>query len=166
MIAKDLENLSTVCYLHYNDQWLMLYRNKKENDVNEGKYLGIGGHFQDGEMPHTCAIREIYEETGIRLAEEDIQLRGTLTFVHNDAPALYIFVFTAELSEQPPLPDDCREGELTWVRPEEFASLPLWEGDRTFLSHLLADGEMFHMSLAYKGDTLISQHWIGPKRSY
>ena len=30
--------LTTMCYLRKNNQTLMLYRNKKENDLNKGKW--------------------------------------------------------------------------------------------------------------------------------
>ena len=29
----------------------MLYRNKKENDLNEGKWIGVGGKFEEKESP-------------------------------------------------------------------------------------------------------------------
>ena len=37
--------LSTQAYLIKDGKWLMLLRNKKQNDVNEGKWIGVGGKF-------------------------------------------------------------------------------------------------------------------------
>lgn len=42
----------------------MLYRNKKQNDVNKSKWIGVGGKFEDYESIYDCAKREIQEETG------------------------------------------------------------------------------------------------------
>ena len=34
---------STVCYLVHDEKWLMLLRNKKQHDLNHGKWIGVGG---------------------------------------------------------------------------------------------------------------------------
>ena len=39
----------------------MLYRNKKENDLNEGKWVGVGGKFEPGETAEQCLVREVRE---------------------------------------------------------------------------------------------------------
>lgn len=57
----------TVCYIEKDDEVLMLYRNKKKNDINKGKWLGVGGHIEEGESPYECVVREIKEETGLEV---------------------------------------------------------------------------------------------------
>ena len=42
---------TTLCYIRQGGQCLMLHRVKKENDLNQGKWIGIGGKFEDGESP-------------------------------------------------------------------------------------------------------------------
>ncbi|MCL2403821.1 MAG: NUDIX domain-containing protein, partial [Coriobacteriia bacterium] len=66
--------LCTECYVQRDGQTLMLYRNKKADDINEGKWIGIGGKFEHGESPEQCLVREVQEETGLILT--DFQLRG------------------------------------------------------------------------------------------
>ena len=46
-----IENMTTLCYLQQGDCWLMLHRVKKKNDINHDKWLGVGGHFEEGESP-------------------------------------------------------------------------------------------------------------------
>lgn len=36
---------TTLCYLERDGKWLMLHRVTKKNDINEGKYVGVGGKF-------------------------------------------------------------------------------------------------------------------------
>ena len=57
---------TTLCYIENDNKILMLYRNKKENDPNEGKWVGIGGKFEENELPLECVKREVFEETGIK----------------------------------------------------------------------------------------------------
>ena len=60
-----MESLSTLCYIENDGKYLMLHRNVKENDVNEGKWIGVGGHFEADESPEECLLREVKEETGV-----------------------------------------------------------------------------------------------------
>ena len=55
---------STLCYIERDGCYLMLYRNKKKNDPNAGKWVGIGGKFEPGESAEECLLREVREETG------------------------------------------------------------------------------------------------------
>ena len=54
--------VTTLCYLEKDDSYLMLHRVKKKNDLNEHKWIGIGGKFEKGESPEDCLIREAMEE--------------------------------------------------------------------------------------------------------
>ena len=46
--------LSTLCYLERDEQYLMLHRTVKKNDVNKEKWIGVGGKFEAGESPFDC----------------------------------------------------------------------------------------------------------------
>ena len=59
-----MTKLSTLCYIEKDDKYLMLHRTVKENDVNKDKWIGVGGHFEYGESPEECLLREVKEETG------------------------------------------------------------------------------------------------------
>ena len=61
-----MPQLATICYIDNGKEYLMLYRNKKPNDVHEGKWIGVGGKLEKGETPQECATREIFEETGLK----------------------------------------------------------------------------------------------------
>ena len=65
--------LTTLIYLEDQEDWLMLLRNKKSQDINHDKWLGVGGKFEFGESPLECAAREVYEETGQPLENAQFQ---------------------------------------------------------------------------------------------
>ncbi|MCM1495398.1 MAG: NUDIX domain-containing protein [Bacteroides sp.] len=77
-MSEHINNLTTLCYIEQDDRYLMLHRVKKKQDVNQDKWIGIGGHFEAGESPEECLLREVWEETGLRLTSW--QFRGIITF--------------------------------------------------------------------------------------
>ena len=142
---------STLCYIQKNDSYLMLHRVKKEQDLNHDKWIGVGGKFEAGESPEECLLRETLEETGLTLTAW--RCRGIVTFVSDQWPTAYMYLFTAdrftgELK-------GCDEGDLEWVSFEKLPSLPLWEGDHLFLDLLARDAPFFLMKLQYRGEDLI-----------
>lgn len=145
---------TVLCYIEREGSYLMLYRNRKENDVNAGKYIGVGGKFEAGESPEECLRREVKEETGLTLTS--YAFRGIITFVLNGETE-YMFLYTADGFEG--TLTDCDEGELSWIEKDKIPSLPLWEGDRLFLELLRKDAKPFSMKLVYdSSDRLIASH--------
>ena len=63
--------LTTLCYLIKDNKYLMLCRTKKKQDINAGKYIGVGGHIEEGESPVDCIKREVKEETGLTVNKVD-----------------------------------------------------------------------------------------------
>ncbi len=140
---------TTLCYVERDGQYLMLYRNRKEQDINRDKYIGIGGHLEHGETPNECIVREAYEETGLTL--KNPKLRGLITFVIDDLDE-YTFLYTCDEFEGECR--ECDEGELVWVPVERVPELPLWEGDRVFLPLLQTRESFFSVKLVYVNDVL------------
>ena len=143
---------TTLCYVEQDGKYLMLLRNKKKQDENAGKWIGVGGKFEKGESPQDCLLREVQEETGLRLTQ--YRFRGIVTFVSDRYETEYMHLFTAHGFEGERIP--CDEGELKWVEKDEVLSLPLWEGDREFLRLLREDAPFFSLKLVYQGDKLVS----------
>lgn len=148
--------LCTECYIQRDGKTLMLYRNKKENDVNKNKYIGIGGRFEAGESPEECLLREVYEEVGVRLT--GFRFRGTVTFlsVSGKDEIFYIFFFTADGYSGEI--GDCDEGELYWVETDKIGELDIWEGDHLVWKWLNADEGVFNAKFVYDGDKLVENH--------
>lgn len=146
--------ITTLCYIENEGKYLMLHRVKKHHDINAGKWIGVGGHVENGETPEECLLREVKEETGLELTS--YRLRGLVTFLSDAGEPELMCVFTAsafcgELIE-------CDEGELAWVNKSEVLGLPTWEGDRVFLERLLSgDDRFFSIKLRYEGDRLIEK---------
>lgn len=142
---------TVMCYIENEEnQYLMLYRCKKENDLNEGKWLGIGGHIENDESPEEAIFRETLEETGLRL--KSINKRGVITFINNDYEEL-IHLYTSNDYEGSII--ECNEGDLHWINKNDIFNLSLWEGDKLFLNKLINNDEYFEMKLHYDNDIFL-----------
>lgn len=141
---------TTLCYIERGGCYLMLHRTAKENDANRDKWIGIGGKFEDKESPEDCVLREVREETGLRLTQ--YRYRGIVTFVSDQWPTEYMHLFTATAWQG--CITACDEGELAWVEKARIPSLPLWEGDHIFLRLLEQAIPFFSLKLTYRGQHL------------
>ena len=147
--------LTSLCYLEEDGRCLLLLRNKKAQDENRGKWIGVGGKFLPGESPEECLLREVREETGLTLL--DWRFRGLITFLTLDAAGRpdwgeYMHLFTGSRWQGQLQP--CDEGELAWVERDKLDDLPMWAGDRLFLALLRQDRPFFSLKLVYQGEEL------------
>ena len=142
---------TVLAYIKKDHQYLLLYRNKKKNDINEGKWIGVGGHIEKGETPEEALIREIKEETNLDTIS--FSKRGIIYFINNDfSEIMHLYIvdkYQGEIKE-------CDEGELKFVDIDLLDTLPMWEGDKIFLEYLNKDETYFELELRYSGDKLIS----------
>lgn len=143
-------NDTTLCYIERGSQYLMLHRTKSKNDANHDKWIGVGGHFEPGETPEQCLLREAWEETGFTLTE--YRYRGVVYFRSDDYPPedMHLFTATGWTGEQ----QVCGEGDLEWIPKARLRSLPMWEGDAIFLDLLEQDVPFFSLKLRYEGERL------------
>ena len=141
---------TTLCYIEKDGKYLMLHRVKKKNDENQGKYIGIGGHFLENESPFECIVREAKEETGLILKKPEY--RGIVTFSSDIYETEQMHLFTCKNFEGEII--TCNEGNLEWVDKGQLNKIPLWQGDMLFLTQLEKSGEFFNMKLVYKGEDL------------
>lgn len=125
------------------------HRNKKANDIHEGKWNGLGGKFEAGETPEECVTLENFEESGLVI--QNPNLCGLLIFPGFKGNDWYVFVFTAneftgELIDSP-------EGRLEWIPDEKILDLNRWESDHIFRPGI-QEGKFFSAKFASEEDTL------------
>jgi 8-oxo-dGTP diphosphatase len=141
--------LATLCYIKHNGRTLMVHRNKKANDIHEGKWNGLGGKIEARETPDECVIREVLEESGLSIRNP--KYCGLLVFTNFKGNDWYVFVFTAteftgELIDSP-------EGKLEWISDEKLLDLNLWESDHIFFQWI-EEEKRFSAKFEYDRDKM------------
>jgi 8-oxo-dGTP diphosphatase len=150
--------LATLVYVVAPDrsQVLMLHRNKRANDIHFGKYNGLGGKVEPDEDVVSCAIREVFEESG--LAVQTIVLRGTVSWpgFGPEGRDWFGFVFRVDAFTGTPHTGN-REGTLEWVRTADLRSLPMWDSDHEWLPMVFdTDPRTFHGVMPYRDGQMVS----------
>ena len=159
---------TSLVYIVKDEKVLMLHRIRKENDENHGKWIGVGGKFEQGECPEDCMRREVLEETGLHI--DRYRYCGIVTFQNDDAETefMHLFLVTAFHKAGENQPGDAgqsadgevisfEEGDLAWLPKDRLTRIPHWAGDRIFLSLIFAEPEVpfFSLKLRYEGERLV-----------
>ena len=136
---------TTMVYLKRNNCYLLLYRNKKEHDINQNKWIGVGGHKEANETIDECAIREVKEETGYDV--HSLSCAGEVLFIDEN---LHMMMYIYETEDFSGSQIECNEGELAWIPIKDIYNYPMWEGDKAFLPLLINHAPYFKMTLIYE----------------
>lgn len=128
--------IAVLVYL-YDEQnrLLMLHRRKPPNP---GKYSPIGGkvEFHKGESPHECALRETWEEAGLRIGYEDIRLFGIVSeraYEGQNHWMIFLFESTRPIAAASIARMEFDEGMLQWVPVASISDLDLPDTDRRIM---------------------------------
>ena len=133
---------TTLCHIEKDGKYLMLHRVKKKNDLNQDKWVGIGGKFID----------KVAEETGLTL--NSCRYCGIVTFVSDKWETEYMHIFHSDDFSGTLI--DCDEGVLEWVDKQALYDLPIWEGDKIFLKLIEQKVPFFSLKLEYVGERLVN----------
>lgn len=145
---KEIDTVSI--YLFKKDKILLLYRNKKENDINHNKYIGVGGHIELGETPDEAIIREVKEETNFDLIDK--KLVAKINFIFDEfIEHMYLYTSTSYSGKM----KECDEGTLKWIDISKINEIPMWEGDKYFLFPILKGEPYMELTMTYQQDKLL-----------
>lgn len=141
---------TVLIYLEKDEKYLMLYRNKKKNDYNKNKWLGVGGKIEENETSLEAVIRETKEETNLDL--NSCTYRGKIRFFFDDLEEIMDVYHSTDFGGKM---KECNEGDLKYVLKKEVFTLDLWPSDYLFLDVLMHTDEIFDFEFIYKNGRLI-----------
>jgi 8-oxo-dGTP diphosphatase len=123
----------------------------KKSGFGVGKWVGLGGHIEEGEKPVAAAVREVAEESGLVVSADSLQHRASIEFRF---PARPSWDQTADVFVTSVYQGDAAESDE--VAPRWFAedALPLalmWDDAKYWLPSVLA-GEHVDVVITFADD--------------
>lgn len=125
--------ISVLVFLKDAKDRILLIKRKKA--PNLGCWSPPGGKLEmaDGESPYECAVREVAEETGHRIAHTDLHLFGMVSEKNYEGSGHWLmFLFDCH-KPLPGLPASIDEGDFHFFSREEIDALELPPTDRNLL---------------------------------
>ena len=140
---------ANLCFVLRGNEVLLI---RKKRGFGAGKINAPGGKIDPGETALESALRETYEELGVR----PLGLRqcGELHFQFRGGFSLHCAVFVAHDFEGEPRETD--EAEPLWTSLDAIPYDEMWADDRHWLP-LLLRGENFTGHFEFDGDRLVSR---------
>lgn len=129
-VPHGLKKTATLCVLKNGEKFLLLKRLK---EPNKDTYTPVGGKLDPFEGPLAAAIRETWEETGIKV--DQMKYCGVLTEHSPTAYNWVSFVYLAEIDFVEPPP--CNEGDLAWIHFDDLLKVPTPKTDWFIYQYLL-----------------------------
>jgi mutator protein MutT len=120
------------CHLIKGNRVLLKLANK---GVSKGYWNCPGGKMEKGETPEECAVREVREETGLRV--KSMVRHGTLRFSFSDGstPDWVVYLFSARSFSGKIRSSD--EGRLRWFGIDRIPYDRMWDDDRYWFRLIL-----------------------------
>ncbi len=148
----------TLGFILKNDEILMVNR---EKNPWKGCWNGLGGKIEEGEEPLYSMIREIEEETNLKVSPLEVVYKGSLTWntFTAEGQGLYIYLIHLNPDTTYPTPIKLSEGILDWKKID-------WINDQNnlgvaynipyFLPFVLNDQKIYHYHCTFNGNILES----------
>ncbi|SDH21079.1 8-oxo-dGTP diphosphatase [Alteribacillus persepolensis] len=137
----------TNCVLMDKHQVLMLQKPSRH------WWVAPGGKMEAEESVLDSVTREFWEETGVTV--KNPMIRGIFTFLiiekEKTLSEWMMFTFAATAFEGALL-DSSPEGMLAWQPQEKVLTLPMAEGDRHILRHILENQGILYGTFRYTSD--------------
>ena len=139
--------IMNLCYVMDGEQVLLI---EKKKGFAAGKVNGPGGKIEVGENPESSVIREVFEETGVKI--KDPRFVGMLEFNNDESLHNVCFVFMTNSFE-----GELKESEEArpfWIHKDDVPLNKMWEDDQYWLHHVL-NGKKVHGRFHFKDWKLV-----------
>jgi len=133
----------TVCHVLDGNKLLLKMATR---GISQGKWNGPGGKIDSSEDPEQCAIREVFEETGLEV--RDLTSHGSLKFHMDGKEELSFIVHLFSTKSFKGQIKSTDEGEVRWFDADDVPYDAMWDDDKYWL-YLMLNGRKFDMDVYF-----------------
>ena len=127
---------ATLCFLVKESEKEILLGMKKRG-FGQGKYNGFGGKIGDNETREKAAVRELYEETGVKVEPQHLTKAAELNFVFLGKPEWNQTVYVFLAKEWTGMPTESEEMTAAWMKYQDIPYQQMWKDDVYWLPRVL-----------------------------
>jgi 8-oxo-dGTP diphosphatase len=129
-----------VCYIlsETSESGYRVLLGQKKKGLGLGKLVGPGGKLEADETPEQAVVREVFEESGLRVREDDLVPLGRIRyeFPHREAWSQVSWVFATRTWSGTVIESD--ELLLDWIPVNEIPFDRMWDDAKFWLPGALA----------------------------
>lgn len=125
----------TLGFLFRNNQILLAM---KKRGFGVGKYNGYGGKLHPGEDTVDGLVREIEEESSLKIGKDACYVLGEIDFYFTDKPEWDQKVFVYRIDDFSGEPEETEEMKPQFFNLEDIPYESMWAGDDAWLPKLIA----------------------------
>jgi 8-oxo-dGTP diphosphatase len=114
----------------------------KKRGFGAGRWVGLGGHVEDGEEPAAAAVREVAEESGLVVAPSALRHGASLNFVFPARPAWDQITEVFITSRFRGKPAESDEVVPRWFTADRLPFDGMWDDAKYWLPVVLAGGRV------------------------
>ncbi len=142
----------TLCLVKNNDQILL---GLKKRGFGEGRWNGFGGKLEQGESIEDAAIREMFEESNIKLLSLEKIGQLDFEFYDNLGNILEVHLFVSEDFEGDPV--ETEEMLPKWFHISEIPLNEMWPDDRYWFPLFLENKKFKGRFLFGENDVILEK---------
>ncbi len=150
---------ATLCFVVQGDPVRKVLLGLKKAGFGQGKYDGFGGKIELGETPLIAALRELEEESGLRVAPEHARYMAHLTFVFPNKPDWSQIVHAFVATEWTGKPAETLEMVPTWFDLQDLPYARMWDDSAYWLARILAGGRL-RARIVFRADNATVGHVV------
>lgn len=110
----------------------------KKTGFGAGRWVGVGGHIEEGEKPVAAAVREVFEETSLVVSPDSLSHMATLTFVFPARPSWDQTADVFLTTEFSGTPTESDEVSPRWFESTELPFDGMWDDAKHWLPIVLS----------------------------
>lgn len=123
-----------LCFLmQEKDGRLAVLLGHKKSGFGTGKVVGVGGKLEPGETPPEAACREVMEETGVMVRQEDLEPAGRILFDFPSQPLWNMDAMLFVARRWSGEPAESEEIVPEWFRLDALPLELMWHDAGTWL---------------------------------
>lgn len=123
-----------------NGPKVLMFKRSETSKMFPGFWIGPGGHIDEGEDFLKAAVREVFEETGVKVSTNEVKLKAITIHRRPDREETWILpIFLTNIQEHQETVDS-HEGKAQWIETAELIKMDnVFPSAKYYFDHVLND---------------------------